>query len=358
MRNKALSVCVGILVTVFIAGCTRNDYDNSETDTYTESLTDEIYSSQDSEISNPGETSTYIYENDTLEDFEDNPITMKEAYEIAYEDAVKWSDDVTLIRIGSTDNHDTSSKEHGVDGKRNCWSVLFDSQKKGIQYHTYVICGRAMFGGEGNSPGYKAIDITDLEDSPYLYKKALENDISAGYDFAWGYHYTLQYYIFDGDRDNPVLRYAVRGRDAEGREAILYIDAVTGTADCINVKTGYDINGRSIWTELVKNNDEQTESNEITETYEIKDEDYYRNMSIEEFDEQFNLFENCVKYMRDPKELREAIIKGILSNSFHPYIDAGEYEEEEWRKRMTDYYGEGWEERMKDIDVSDSMYWN
>jgi hypothetical protein len=50
MRNKALSVCVGILVTVFIAGCTRNDYDNSETDTYTESLTDEIYSSQDSEI--------------------------------------------------------------------------------------------------------------------------------------------------------------------------------------------------------------------------------------------------------------------------------------------------------------------
>ena len=88
------------------------------------------------------------------------------------------------------------------------------------------------------------------------------------------------------------------------------------------------------------------------------DEDYYRNMSIEEFDEQFNLFENCVKYMRDPKELREAIIKGILSNSFHPYIDAGEYEEKEWRKRMTDYYGEGWEERMKDIDVSDSMYWN
>ena len=121
MRNKALSVCVGILVTVFIAGCTRNDYDNSETDTYTESLTDEIYSSQDSDISNPGETSIYIYENDTLEDFEDNPITMKEAYEIAYEDAVKWSDDVTLIRIGSTDNHDTSSKEHGVDGKRNCW---------------------------------------------------------------------------------------------------------------------------------------------------------------------------------------------------------------------------------------------
>ena len=42
MRNKALSVCVGILVTVFIAGCTRNDYDNSETDTYTDSLTDEI----------------------------------------------------------------------------------------------------------------------------------------------------------------------------------------------------------------------------------------------------------------------------------------------------------------------------
>ena len=59
MRNKALSVCVGILVTVFIAGCTRNDYDNSETDTYTESLTDEIYSSQDSDISNPGET--YIF---------------------------------------------------------------------------------------------------------------------------------------------------------------------------------------------------------------------------------------------------------------------------------------------------------
>ena len=279
---------------------------------------------------------------------EQETCTLKEAWEIALSDAQQWSDDAEAILITSTDNHDIESPDNGMDGKRRCWSFMFHSEIKDNQYSVYVINGKAAHGQEAATSHFSTFTMDDVSlDSDDLYSLAQEY-LKGGVDWAWGYHYILQYRYMDENGEEPQLTFSIRGLNDDGQERYAIYDPYSGELLVILDKTGYDSNGRSVW-EITENHMEapsgqQTESN-----------DHYAGMSREELEEnreqieqEFSVYENSVKYRLDPEEFYNAVIDGLTSGRFSPFSNCISYEdEEEWRSKMEAYYGETWEEMGK-----------
>lgn len=273
--------------------------------------------------------------------------TLKEAWEIALSDAQEWSDDAAATLITSADNHDTENPENGIDGKRRCWTFIFHSEAKDKQYSVHVVEGKPVQGQEGSSPHFDTFTMDDIPlDSDDLYLSAGEQ-LKGGVGWAWGYHYLLQYRYMDEAEEKPRLTFSVRGLNNENQERYMIYDPYSGTLLAILDKTGYDSNGRSIW-EIVENHmEEQSPQPEESESP-------YNNMSREELEEhrkqieqEFCIYESCVKYRFDPEEFYNAVIDGLTGSRFSPFSNCRSYEEEEWRERMKAYYGEDWEETAK-----------
>ena len=176
---------------------------------------------------------------------------MKEAYEVAYKEAQKWSEDAYVIQITSTDFHDTENCENGVKGKRNCWSFLFESKKKDVQYAMYIDHGVPTAVQEVRSPGFQAIPMEEISiDTSELYDLARLQGLQGGKDWAFGYHYTLQYTYLNGTDKTPTLTYTIRGINQEEKEEKIIVDPITAKLLFILVKEGYDESGHSIWKKL------------------------------------------------------------------------------------------------------------
>lgn len=264
--------------------------------------------------------------------------TLKEAYEIALEEATKWSGDADVIQIISTDFCDTESSENGIDGKRKCWSFLFESKEKDRQYSMYIINGKPDSVMEVQSPGYQPIDMENITmDSPQMYRIAQEQGMKGGKDWAFGYHYILQYVYFSAADETPVLTFTVRGLDEQDRETQIIVDPYDGDILVTLTKTGYDDTGRSIWERTGGGENTEAENMEPEET--VPDD-----RTREEIQEEYGVYKKAREFLVDPEELTDAIIDGIGSERFDPYASLKVYTREEWESRMTELYGEEWRE--------------
>lgn len=275
---------------------------------------------------------------------EQNPRTMEEAWETANRTAIEWAEDAEVVKINSTDYLDTMDAEHGVDGTRNCWSFFFHSEAKKKQYHMYIVDDEVYSAEEVTLAIYQGIDMDAITvDSTQAYQMAVEMGITGGIDWAFGYHYLLQYYNIGWDE--PVLLLVVRGLSENGNEIMLDIDPYTGEVLQYREKTGYDQNGNSIWTTFnIKG--EVLSDNKVNHQDEISQEDEteqkVEEMSREEVQQHYDIFALARKYCMDPEELTDAFMRGISDDRFSPFSETKSYSEEEWTAMMTEKYGDEW----------------
>ena len=275
---------------------------------------------------------------------EEKICTLKEAWEIALSDAQEWADDAAATLITSADIYDTENPDNGMDGKRRCWTFFFHSESKDKQYSVHVIEGRPAQGREGSSPHFETFSMDDIAlDSDDIYLLANEQ-LKGGVDWAWGYHYLLQYRYMDEAEDEPRLTFSVRGLNDRDQERYMIYDPYSGNLLVVLDKTGYDSDGRSIW-EIVENHMEaqnrQPEESESPYSHMSREE---LEVHREQIEQEFCVYESSVKYHFDPEEFYNAVIDGLTGDRFSPFSICKSYEEEEWKKRMEAYYGEDWEE--------------
>lgn len=258
--------------------------------------------------------------------------TMKEAYAIALESAKKWSEDAEAIVIISTDNHDTELVTNGIDGVRNCWTFLFSSEKAGKQYSMYVINGEPYAECEATAPGYKGIVLDEkMIDTDKAYEIALQEGINGGVDWAWGYHYDLQYTYRTADSTEPELTLGVRGSFGNGNDASIVLDPYSGEIISISEMVAYDDDGHAIWQEKYTKPEENTESEETE-------------LTREDVMELYDVFAIAAEYYMDPDEITDYIIHSEETGYFSLYTEVKQYEKEEWEQLMTEKYGEEWHE--------------
>ena len=249
-------------------------------------------------------------------------ITMRQAWEIADAAAKEWSDDAVVIKIISTDYGDDENPENGINGRRNCWTFVFHSEKKGKEYDMYVRDGEVSMPSETVTGVYAGIDMESIQiDSDDAFLTAYNQGFTGGVDWAFGYHYMLQYYMTANGE--PQLLMKVRGINRDGREALLSLDPYTGEIISVSEKTGYDEDGRSVWDT----------SDHLGEAPEENSE--YVDMSREEIMEEFEVYKNAKKYYMDPEELTDAIIQGLKGDKFSPFSETPVYEKEEWEIRIS-----------------------
>lgn len=293
-----------------------------------------------SSISNSDVVQEYNTNEQTIAvESEGNAMTMKQALSVADTEAKKWAEDAEVFLINSTDYLDTVNTQHGNEGERNCWSFAFKSEEKEKQFHIYVVEGKVYSTDEAYMKYYDIIDVDRLAlDSSDAYEMAKDKGISGGVDWAYGYHYLLQYYIVDQNIEEPVLLFVVRGINDSGNEVTLDIDPYTGNLIQYTEKTGYDENGRAVWE--VK---ERYGNNNYSEEL-LTDEtaDTESSLSREDIQKEYDVFSMARQNYMDPEELTDAIINGIGSGNFSPFSDTKSYEPEEWEKIMTERYGDDW----------------
>lgn len=267
---------------------------------------------------------------------------------IALADAKQWSEDAEAVFISSTDNHDEENANNGEDGKRRCWTFMFHSAEKDKQYAVYVIDGETSHGNEVSTPHYDTFTMDDFSLDSVDLIQLVQGQLTGGVDWAWGYHYIVQYRYMEANSAEPQLTLSVRGLNSEGMERCMIYDPYSGELLAINDKTGYDENGRSIWENVLEPAEQM--QNESAAAADSQENASYLEMTRDELEqnrdmleEKFSIYETCVEYRFDPEELMEAIIDGITGDYFSPFSECASYEEEEWRLRMEAYYGENWE---------------
>lgn len=254
--------------------------------------------------------------------------TLKQAYEIALSGAKVWAEDAQLYKIISMDNHDSENSEHGIDGLRNAWSLFFESADKNQQYNIYVVKSKVYAEETVLAPAYRTLEqddmanIMDSGDAYDYYAECLQ--LKGGTEWAFGYHYILDYVCLDGTDNEPVLAMTMRGLSEDGREMSVIMDPFDGHLLKLIAKAGYDEDGNSIWENV--------------------DFDESLGMTREEVIENYNLYHSARENLMDPKELAEAFMKGIRSNRFSPYSEVEQYTQEEWERLMTEKYDDAWKE--------------
>ena len=220
------------------------------------------------------------------------------------------------------------------DSERNCWSFLFESKKKDVQYAMYIDHGVPTAVQEVRSPGFQAIPMEEISiDTSELYDLARLQGLQGGKDWAFGYHYTLQYTYLNGTDKTPTLTYTIRGINQEEKEEKIIVDPITAKLLFILVKEGYDESGHSIWKKLGEDiEDDIQQLDSVTE------------VDRETIKEEYEVYRCAATYLVDPEELTDAIIRGINSSRFDPYAEITVYSREDWEERMTELYGDEWKE--------------
>jgi hypothetical protein len=163
------------------------------------------------------------YEKGTIETIE-NDLTVLEAFDLGYERALKWEDDIQLFQLTSVDDKHEENQVKGENGTRRDWNLQF--VKPGTNEHLLIsISDRNITNFEPitgpNIPKKNILIDEILFDSNDLIKLAKENEnLYPGSGWAVGYHYSLN--KLDGD---PVI--SVVGTDEIGNFTKLYYSAST-----------------------------------------------------------------------------------------------------------------------------------
>lgn len=274
--------------------------------------------------------------------------SMREAWEIAQEDALKWAADAETIKIMSTDNHDDASVSNGMNGKRRCWTLLFHSNQKETEYATYVIDGIAAYGCEVATPFYDVFSMDDFElDSTNLIHY-LQGQLSGGSDWAWGFHFIVEFRYMNAESTKPQLTMTVRGQNSDGLERCMIYDPYSGELISIIDKVGFDENGNAMWEEVMQPSNEM--DFDVESLVDTEKAGQFANMTREELEnnkmelaEAYSVYEICVEYRFNPEEVVEALIDGIKGDKFAPFSECTSYGGEEWVEYMKAFYGENWQ---------------
>lgn len=260
---------------------------------------------------------------------DDTLISMKRALDIVSENEFTWNETANVFKIISMDYHDTEKSNNGEEGVRKCWSIFYESLNQEKQWNVYVIDSKVFSVEEVSTPAYKDFCIDDIViDSTDAYNMARKAGLFGGTDWAFGYHYSLQYVYINEDIDTPLLVFTVRGVLSNGNEANLMINPYKGNIIKLIEKIGEDENGKSIWMT----------SNFVPVDTEILEELSDRKAIQEEYE----VYKNAAKYLVDPEELTDNLIEGIYGSKFAPYENIIIYDKEEWVNLMTERYGEEW----------------
>lgn len=257
-------------------------------------------------------------------------ITMKEAWEMADVYAKQWKEDAKVLSIVSSDYEGANAEENGIEGARECWLFSYKSNLTLKQYSFYLYNGEAKEARESAFGYYCPIQMDKISmDTTDAYKMALEDKISGGTDWAWGYHYALQY-CQDAQTQEIQLLLSVRGKDGDGRDVILNIDPYTGERVEMLTKTILEPNGEDAW-------ESQTFKQKNADADESIDED--RKLSREQIQQKYDLVGEAKKYHMLPEELTDNYLLGIQGSRFAPYSDTMHYQQNEWERLMKELYG-------------------
>lgn len=152
-------------------------------------------------------------------------LSLREAYELALEEAKKWNEHVALYSITSTDKPVEEESSYGTDGKRCFWSIDFTIPNKNEHYIVTIKNGQVLekITAKGLNKPEDLIFSKDIKfDSPQLLIKAKRYfDLKQGSTWAKGYHFNLN--KFDAI---PVI--GVVGWDKNGCFSKVYFNAFTG----------------------------------------------------------------------------------------------------------------------------------
>lgn len=156
-------------------------------------------------------------------------LTLNQAINLAYSDAVEWNEDAKLIDGTSVDNDEEPT---GEDGKRRYWNITFGIHDTSDLYLVNIHDGKINEHvelpdeGEIRPKSYFVEDLSKIKyDTPELLKKAKEiTDLYPGDLFAKGYNFGIT-----TDPENNVVLIKIVGWNKE-RKNMKYIlfNAETG----------------------------------------------------------------------------------------------------------------------------------
>ncbi|GGP08881.1 hypothetical protein [Oceanobacillus neutriphilus] len=123
-------------------------------------------------------------------------LTLNQAINLAYSDALDWNKKAKLIDATSIDSDE---EQTGGDGKRRYWNITFGVPDTNdlflVNIHDAKINEHAEFPNEGEvrTENYFVKDLSDIKyDSPELLEKAKEiTELYPGDVFAKGYNFGL-----------------------------------------------------------------------------------------------------------------------------------------------------------------------
>jgi hypothetical protein len=152
-------------------------------------------------------------------------ITLKDAYNIAAKEAIKWNIMAKLYSITSTDVPDKEEKSYGTDGKRSFWNLDFSMPNTNDHYIISIQNGQvySKTKTKGINKTEKLIENEEIIfDSPELLKTAvIIYKIKTGTSWAIGYHFEL-------NKNDKIPMIGVVGWDAEGNFSKIFFNAKTG----------------------------------------------------------------------------------------------------------------------------------
>ncbi|PFM56465.1 hypothetical protein COJ48_28475 [Bacillus cereus] len=136
---------------------------------------------------------------DTLEVFEHQELSIKQAIDLAYPPTLEWNKNAQLLDAVNIDL-DKPGKSIGSKGKRKYWSIQFGVPETNKTFLVIIHEGKIDITkdttGKGDSPYPKKefIKLDDIKyDSPELLKKALKmGSIYPGKDWAKGFNFMLR----------------------------------------------------------------------------------------------------------------------------------------------------------------------
>ena len=191
---------------------------------------------------------------------EDGTLTLKEAIDLAYPEALKWSKNAKLVSIWSADPNNEymeSGEVWGQNGKRDRWNMYFsttDPFPKGNDYQEFLV---SIIGGKIEEADPVENDLTnklfskdDLRlDSSDALKIAIDKKgIKPEEDWAMGYHFRLEYGSFyDYHPDEEILILQVYGQSPNGNWAYVAFDEKSGKIIESEEKI-VDADGNATWT--------------------------------------------------------------------------------------------------------------
>lgn len=153
------------------------------------------------------------------------PISLVEAWDLAYAQAREWHRDAALAQLNSTDVNDTAPGQSGLDGKRRSWqAVAVRTRSPGQQLWIQITDGAVVSALEQRGLPQPTIKKKPTVDSPATTAVVLaaKPGFGPGSGKAQGVHFALQV-----DSDTGAAAISVIG-SFHGQPAFVQVDALTG----------------------------------------------------------------------------------------------------------------------------------